>query len=86
MYFSNANYREFLTDLSKIQNEYNYHTNGHGSIDITDISEDNKRIAAVNWSASGAQSPKYAKQFSEALIKAIEACEKFNATHDIDAI
>lgn len=77
-------YTEFMTDLSKIQDQYDYKTHGHGSVTIYDMNEDGKRIAGVNWSCVGTDSPKYARPFAEALMEAIEACEKFNATHDMD--
>ena len=79
-------YNEFNRDLYKIQSQYNYTTRGHGSVEIFDMSEDGKRIAGVNWSCVGTDSPRYARPFAEALLAAVEACEKFNSTHDLDDI
>lgn len=76
----------FYNDLRKIQDQYNYKVPGHGSVDICDLSCDGKRIAGVNWSACGTQNPKYAKAFVEALTLAIDACEHFNETHDLNDI
>lgn len=82
---SDSQEKEFLTDLRKLQDEYNYDSRGCGSINILDVDDDGKCVAAVNWSCCGDQTPKYARPFAEALIAAIDACERFNTTHDLDS-
>ena len=75
-------FKEYYADLRKLQNEYNYDSRSCGSVEINDVGEDGRRVAAVNWSCAGSLTPKYARPFAEALMAAGEACEKFNATHD----
>ena len=81
-------YKQFYSDLRKIQDQYNYESRGYGSINIYDMRDDDtsKRVAGVNWSCNGTVDVKHAKSFATALIDAVEACERFNATHDMDDI
>ena len=85
-----SNYQEnrdqFYKDLEKIKDQYNYESRGHGSVEIYDKDEDGKVVACVNWSSCGDQTTKYARAFAEALMNAIEACEKFNSTHELEAL
>lgn len=79
--------REYNRDLAKIQDQYNYDSHGYGSIDIHDMDDDNgMRVVGVNWSCCGTVDTKHAKAFAEALSAAIEACERFNATHSIPSV
>lgn len=73
--------KQFDMELSKLQNQYNYDSKGHGGIEIYESIEDGKFVAVLNWSASGSQYTKYARAFAEALLEATEACEKFNSKY-----
>lgn len=61
-------FKEYYADLRKLQNEYNYDSRSCGSIEINDVGEDGRRVAAVNWSCAGSLTPKYARPFAEALV------------------
>ena len=78
------NYAKFNSDLRKIQDEYNYESRGHGSISICSEDVDDVYQAGVNWSCCGTQSPKYARDFCDALNEAIKACEKLNSKYSIE--
>lgn len=80
------NINQFYKDLDKIKDQFDYDSKGHGSINIYDVEEDGKVVAMLNWSANGDQNTKWARAFAEALLEAIEACEKFNSTHKLNAI
>ena len=72
-----VSYKEYIRELSKLQEKYGK-GNSHVEVFAMDrIYEDSGIQVGVNWAAIGTVSPEETEEFAHALLQAAEDCKNF---------